>query len=728
MPTMPSTAPRHGGLPDGGGLLGRLSGLRGKLMLAITAVLSGTLIAAAVALTSYAHFRSTLLVITGEKLPAVTGAMGVAQQAERLVALAPSLAAAESADEKASVSARVADAKKELESRLAQLGHAGLSDAGLTDVRQAAGALLGILGRLDDAVAQRLQLGARRGEMLPRVIEATDAVQSVLAPWNSMHQSATESAQETFQDETAGEKELREAAKQFVSAEHDHQPVARISGTVMDMRNMLLDAATTSDLHRLDVAQSRAKLLIGSTTEAAELLPEKTRDALKTPFDTLNGLMVEPENLIDTRVQELGILRQSRDLLTDSHALSGQLSATVGRLVAGQQGEIATAADKTFTLIGNSRLVQIGVGIASVVVSILIVWLYVGKVVIARLLALKQSMQRIAKGDLAADVAVGGRDEITEMAAALLVFRDTAKEVEAARADAEAERVRASESRRRARQELTARLDETVKSIVGTVSAAAGRLNEIASTMAQTAEQTSREAESASDACGRAVQNVDGAAAGAQELSASIAEIARSIAESASIAGKAVEDARNTDATVRSLQDGAARIGEVVGLIHEIANQTNLLALNATIEAARAGDAGRGFAVVASEVKQLAGQTASATEQITQQIEAMQGTTEAAVAAIRHICTTIGTIDQITAAVAAAVEEQGAATAEIARNVTEAAAGTAQVSGTIDRVTKAADETGQSARFVLASAEETASQAEALRTEVDRFIREVSAA
>ena len=188
-----------------------------------------------------------------------------------------------------------------------------------------------------------------------------------------------------------------------------------------------------------------------------------------------------------------------------------------------------------------------------------------------------------------------------------------------------------------------------------------------------------------------------------------------------------MSEAERTNSTVHSLAEAAQKIGEVVQLINDIASQTNLLALNATIEAARAGEAGKGFAVVASEVKSLANQTAKATEEIAAQVTGIQQASGTAVDAIQAIGKIIAEIDEISTGIAAAVEEQGAATGEISRNVQEAAAGTQEVSTNIASVNAAAAETGQAAGAVLASADELNGHADRLKVEVDRFVAEVRA-
>ncbi|HYD66568.1 methyl-accepting chemotaxis protein, partial [Azospirillum sp.] len=209
--------------------------------------------------------------------------------------------------------------------------------------------------------------------------------------------------------------------------------------------------------------------------------------------------------------------------------------------------------------------------------------------------------------------------------------------------------------------------------------------------------------------------NVQTVSAATTELSSSIGEIGRQIAHSAEIAGAAVTEAEQANGRIAALAAAVQKIGEVVKLINAIASQTNLLALNATIEAARAGEMGRGFAVVASEVKTLANQTAQATDEIAAQITAVQSSTGDAVAAIDGIGRTIARMNEVTTAIASAIEEQGAATQEIARNVAQAADGTREVSTNIHTVSDAVQATGTAAGDVLAAGKRLAEQAETLR-------------
>jgi methyl-accepting chemotaxis protein len=278
------------------------------------------------------------------------------------------------------------------------------------------------------------------------------------------------------------------------------------------------------------------------------------------------------------------------------------------------------------------------------------------------------------------------------------------------------------------RIKLADSFEANIKVVVEELASATAEMRLRAESMAGTAEEAKRRSVTVAGAATNATANVQTVAAAAEQLSASVAEIGRQVQQSSTTAQEAVAKAHRTDNTVRSLSSAAQQIGQVVGLIQDIASQTNLLALNATIEAARAGEAGRGFAIVASEVKSLAAQTAKATDEIRLQIESIQQVAGQSVQTIQDIGTTIGEISATATAIAAAVEEQGTATAEIASNVAQAAAGTHEVSANIDEVTQAAGEVGAAATQMAGSVGSLSQQSEQLRREVESFLAAVRAA
>jgi methyl-accepting chemotaxis protein len=353
----------------------------------------------------------------------------------------------------------------------------------------------------------------------------------------------------------------------------------------------------------------------------------------------------------------------------------------------------------------------------------------VSRRVTSPLLKIQDVMLRLARGDMAAELALGDRkDEIGALGAATQAFKSSMVEADRLRSDQKANEAKAAEDRKREMRKLADDFQTTVGKIVGAVSGASVELESAARTLTKTAESTQQLSGMVASSSEEASTNVQSVASATEEMTGSVGEIARQVQQSSRIASEAVTQAEKTDARINALSGAASRIGDVVKLITAIAEQTNLLALNATIEAARAGEAGRGFAVVAQEVKALASQTAKATDEIGTQIGAMQTATQESVAAIKEIGGTISRIAGIASTIAAAVEEQGAATQEIARNVSQAAKGTADVVSNIADVNRGASDTGSASAQVLSSAQALSRESGALRNEVEKFVATVRAA
>ena len=376
-----------------------------------------------------------------------------------------------------------------------------------------------------------------------------------------------------------------------------------------------------------------------------------------------------------------------------------------------------------------------------------------GNGISAPLVRMTNEMRQLASGNTQIKIRGSGRqDEIGDMASALTVFRDNAVEkerlskeqerleVEKAQRDMkDAERVAKEEAdrlkmeaaaeldKRRAMTALANKFETTIGSVVNAVAQSADELQVAAATMSASAEQTNSEAEQASDRTKGTLDNVRSVSEAASELKGSILEISRQVTLSTDTASRAVDEASNTGEVVEGLSEMVGKIGQVLEIISDIAAQTNLLALNATIEAARAGDAGKGFAVVASEVKNLAGQTAKATEEIASHISAVQNATGDTVNAMSVIGSTITEVSSGISAIAAAIEEQGIATATISDNVVSAAEGSEEVATSIGTVREAATGSGAAAQQVLSAAEIMDEQSGRLHEEVNQFLSEVRA-
>jgi methyl-accepting chemotaxis protein len=412
-------------------------------------------------------------------------------------------------------------------------------------------------------------------------------------------------------------------------------------------------------------------------------------------------------NMITNSLEELG-------------PIADQVVAAASARHARATASFEASQNQTKTLIMAVGTIAILIGIALA--------LMIGRSITGPLKGLSGAMERLAAGDTSVDIpATEAKDEIGGMARTVIVFRDNAIEREQLAVTQE-KGTRERERRAETIASTIATFEDSVGKTLVQVRGAAERLEAAAGALNNAADAVSSEAKSAEERVGAASDNVTSAAGSAEELAASIGEIAGQAATSTQVASRAVQQAQRTVTTMAELGSAASRIGEVIGLIQAIAGQTNLLALNATIEAARAGEAGRGFAVVASEVKNLAGQTAKATEEVASQIGAIQSAAGDAADAIEQVNSIIDEMSKIAASVAAAVEQQNAAVAAIAEGVNRASSEARDGAEAMTRVAGASTDARSTADDVKELAGALSAEAENLDGEVRRFLDEVRAA
>ncbi len=490
-------------------------------------------------------------------------------------------------------------------------------------------------------------------------------------------------------------------------------------------RGILITAATIDNEAALDAAAERFKLMSDRLVILTQQLPLAGLGA--SDYEFLPDLMAsfaEYADILDLRRTVIVEHRRAVEA-------KGRATAVLADIRESLSADAAAKASSSIGMIAEEAGAIMFVGTAMLLFLACLMMLagVIGQREAVKPLVLASgALDGLSRGDLSVDIPESRFEEFASIRASLQSFRDALAD----RARLEGERAtqeqRAEAEKRRVLLELAEGLEGSVRSVASGLSSAASEMEGAAERMSATAAQTRGQASAAAAASTQASNSVEEMAAAAEELSASIEEILGQVGRSTQIANRAAEEAGRTNSTVAGLVDAAQEIGEVVELISDIAGQTNLLALNATIEAARAGEAGKGFAVVAQEVKNLANQTAKATEQIGRRIAAMREITDAAAATIRQIGDTIVEINEISTTVASAMEEQGAATKEIA-GTAMAVTGSAQSSAeSIELVASAADDAGAATGQVQGAAEGLTRQSLELRQAIERFLERIRAA
>ena len=381
------------------------------------------------------------------------------------------------------------------------------------------------------------------------------------------------------------------------------------------------------------------------------------------------------------------------------------------------------AIDQQMDAMVHARLVLIVLAAIFAVVLLGVISTLIGRLISRPILTMNKAMRRLADGDLAFEIpAVDRADEVGQMAQTLLVFRSNAVAARALQESADQAHA-AKERRQAAMDRCTNDFGTTTAGVMNGLVRSAETMRTTAVEMSDAAQRTRVDATSTAEGAEQSARNLSTVAAAAEEMSASIAEIGQQVARATQAAQEAVERTSATDAKVNDMAAAADRVGHVVQLINAIAAQTNLLALNATIEAARAGDAGKGFAVVAGEVKALAAQTAKATEEIGRHIDEIHAATTQAVNAVREVGVSIGQVEHVAAAIAAAVEEQSAVTQGIVSSVQTVSIATQDATRAMHAVSQAAEATNTASHTVLAGADEVSANAARMRDEVGQFLQ-----
>jgi methyl-accepting chemotaxis protein len=715
--------------PGTGAARRRGVGIRGKLFLAFGGVAGLTVMASVVALLSYNDVGMTLRGITEDNLPAMSLSLKLAKSSAQVASAAPAVLAAGDMGQRDAAVAALAGNQHALDEVIDALAATAGGKQATAGLRQTAGEMRGNLDRLSAAVGQRLALRDQRMTMVQAIRATADTFDKKLTPLVDDTNFTLVTGLQGAADDTSDAKVIQQRLSDIA----DKQLGALQA--MLDLRadgnlalGLLTEAANIPDKDLLPPVRDRfaaAAARIGKALDALKATP--AAGALAGPVTDLLRYGSGAANIFDLRRQEIEATTAGETILVANRKLADALAPLVAALVEHNERAAQEAAADTRQAIAHGRVLLIGIAAASLVIALLIVVFYVGRMVVRRLTALRHAMAEIAAGDLDAAIPQTGRDEITEMAAALVVFRQNAQEARALQAAADREQA-LKERRQAAMDGYTHDFGTSAAGVMANLSRSAETMRATAAEMLEMARTTRHGASRTAEGATVSVENLAAVAAAAEEMAVSIGEISRQVARATNVAHVAVQRALETDSKVAGMAELAAQVGDVVRLINDVAGRTSLLALNATIEAARAGDAGKGFAVVAGEVKALATQTAKATDKISTQIAAIRAATAEAVAAVREVGAAIGQVEEVATAIAAAVAEQASVTQDIVTSVCSVTAATQGATKAMHEVSEASERTEAASAKVLAGAADLGRNADTVRGEVTQFLQEMAGA
>jgi methyl-accepting chemotaxis protein len=703
-------------------------GLRWGLNAAFAGVASLTLVASVVASFSYAHIGASLERVEDDAVPAVTAALALARESADLSATAARVIAAQTEEQLDAVTTTLEPQRVAMRASLHALAKTSIGMGTATELSKGVEDLLESTRELAASVRQRLVDRAARIALVDFAVSAHQTIIEMLAPLSDDAKFDLMMGVEGLTGLANREAVLRAVDALDLGAAGRTQALDELRAEANQALAILAETAIMADKDLLPPMNERFVAAGDKIARLSSKLDHSAAsEALRHGLDEFLHFGDPETGVVAARRRELLGVAQDVSLIGVNHEKAAQLAGAVEETVQLARQTSAKAVAVSRNSIGRSEAILFALVLFNLLAAAAIAYFFVEKGVVSPLTRLEDVALALASGNFDVRVPHFGQNEIGRMAAAIEVLK--LNSIRARDFEAERSARLAAEAQRREKIETSiAAFDTSGRELSKALAAASVEMDSTARAMSESAQEAGQEVTNVNAAAAQAADCVHRAADAAEEMSQSICDICAKIGESSNIALRAVGEAKRADSTMRGMAQVAGRIGEVVGLIRQVANQTNLLALNATIEAARAGDAGRGFAVVASEVKDLAMQTEKATQDVAAQVAAIQATAEDAVEAIRTINATIEKMNEIAKAVAAAMTQQSVATGEIARAVHIAAESTSQVNQSIRTVDREVAGTGTAACRVLAAAADLGQRADALQSEITQFLGEIRAA
>jgi methyl-accepting chemotaxis protein len=694
-------------------------GVRGSLFAAFAVIAGMAIVISAGAGMVLGQLGGTMIELSGRDIPRLAASLQLSAQSASLASQGPALLGSRSEQALNERSKKMKETQAVALERLGEIIELGADGAVVAALSETVKNIDETINSLGAAARERLEAAAQHQKHYDAL---RNAQASFIAAANPAMMDAQTRINAILGSANLSPDDAAEAARTV-------DQLGNVIASSNLMASEMIAALSANSSDTLEAIEKEFKDTQARVKSNLDLLSQNSGSAaLKSAALKLLELGEGKTGVFKIRQKELDANDYGQIVLDETRKLNVGLGISVQQLVQAVQTETDASTWHARKQISLATTIMLALGGLTFIGSVLFVWLYVGRNILRRIRNLQRSMQLLSDGDLETEIYHSNqRDEIAAMANSLQIFRSSMIEARTLSADQEKDRTGKAERASRMEARIV-EFETTVRTALDGLQKSANSMQTTAQSMSATADQSGALVSAVASAAEETSVNVQTVSSGTEELSSSISEIGRQVITSAQIARKAVDEAGETDATMQGLAENASRISVVVDLIQVIASQTNLLALNATIEAARAGEAGRGFAVVASEVKSLANQTAKATDEIRSQIASMQQVTTSAVGAIRNIGLTISEINEVTTTIAAAVEEQGAATREIARNIQHAAGGTSEVSSNIVGVRTASTEARAAASEVLNASGALRREADVLRSEIDAFLSNIRAA